>query len=283
VTLGEAARAAATRFAAAGIDTPEADARALAREAFGLDAARLITRAGDAADVHALARLEGLVARRLGGEPVDRILGRREFWGLDFILAPETLAPRADTETVVQAALDAVGGRDRPLSVLDLGVGSGCILLALLSELPRATGLGVDRSFGAARAARANAERLGLGGRARFVVGNWSAALGSRFDLVVSNPPYIASADMAGLDREVRDHDPAHALDGGADGLDAYRVIVADLPARLNPGGAATLELGAGQEADVTRLALKAGLRVDGAARADLGAVPRALVIRAAT
>ncbi|WP_020187080.1 peptide chain release factor N(5)-glutamine methyltransferase [Methylopila sp. 73B] len=283
MTLGEAARAAASRFAAAGIDTPEADARALAREAFGLDAARLIARASDAADVHALARLEGLIRRRLGGEPVDRILGRREFWGLDFTLAPETLAPRGDTETIVQAALDAVGGRDRPIAVLDLGVGSGCILLALLSELPRATGLGVDRSFGAARAARANAERLGLGARARVVVGDWATALGSRFDLVVSNPPYIASADMAGLDREVREHDPARALDGGADGLDAYRAIVADLPARLNTGGAAVLELGAGQETDVARLASQAGLRVDGAARIDLGGVPRALVLGAAT
>lgn len=283
MTLGEAARAAASRFALAGIDTPEADARALVREAFGLDAARLIARAGDAADVHALARLEHLVLRRLGGEPVDRILGRREFWGLDFMLAPETLAPRADTETVVQAALDAVGGGDRPLAVLDLGVGSGCILLALLSELPSATGLGVDRSFGAARAARANAERLGLGPRAHFVVGDWAAALGRRFDLVVSNPPYIASADVAGLDREVREHDPVRALDGGADGLDAYRAIVADLPARLNPGGAAVLELGAGQEPDVARLARQAGLRVDGAAWADLGGVPRALVVWAAT
>nr|WP_210341484.1 peptide chain release factor N(5)-glutamine methyltransferase [Methylopila capsulata] len=279
--MGEAARAAASRFAAAGIDTPEADARALAREAFGLDAAQLIARAGEPVDVDALARLEHLILRRLGGEPVDRILGRREFWGLDFTLAPETLAPRADTETVVQAALDAVGGRDRPIAVLDLGVGSGCILLALLSELPRATGLGVDRSFGAARAARANAERLGLGARVRVVVGDWATALGSRFDLVVSNPPYIASADMAGLDREVREHDPARALDGGADGLDAYRAIVADLPARLGPGGTAVLELGAGQEAGVTRLALQANLRVDGPAQVDLGGVPRALVMRA--
>lgn len=281
MTLGQAVRAAASRFAAAGIDTPEADARTLVREAFGLDAARLIARSGEAADADGVARLDGLILRRLAGEPVDRILGRREFWGLDFTLAPDTLAPRADTETVVQAALDAVGGRDRPLAVLDLGVGSGCILLALLSELPRATGVGVDRAFGAARAARANAERLGLGARARFVVGDWGTALGSRFDLVVSNPPYIASADLAGLDREVREHDPARALDGGADGLDAYRAIVADLPARLAPGGVAALELGAGQEADVASLVEAAGLRVGGPAWIDLGGVPRALVARA--
>ncbi|GLK74859.1 release factor glutamine methyltransferase [Methylopila jiangsuensis] len=276
-TLGDALRAAAARLGAAGLASPGFDAQALAQEAFALDRAALLARARDAAPADALARFEALVARRLEGEPVGRIRGFREFWGLTFRLAPDTLEPRPDTETVVEAALAALP--DRPARALDLGTGSGCLLLAVLSERSEAFGVGVDRAEGAARAARDNAARLGFGGRAAFLAGDWAGALTGGFDLVLSNPPYIPTADMGGLERDVRAFDPPAALDGGADGLDAYRAIIADLDRLLAPGGVAVLELGIGQEADVTRIAASAGFVPAGAARKDLGGVPRALTL----
>lgn len=278
MTLAEAVRAAAARLRAAGADTPDLDARVLAQEAFGLSAARLVAQAGSAPPEDGLIRLDMLVRRRAAGEPVARILGRREFWGLDFSLARETLEPRPDTETIVEAALAHVGDRARPLRLLDLGTGSGCILIALMSELPNAFGVGVDLSPPAAAAARRNAEALGFGERCRFIAGSWARALRGPFDLVVSNPPYIATADITALDVEVKDHDPRLALDGGADGLDAYRAIVSDLPRLLGPGAAAILELGAGQLDAVSAEARLAGLSCLGA-RADLGGTARAITL----
>ncbi|PZQ11294.1 MAG: peptide chain release factor N(5)-glutamine methyltransferase [Ancylobacter novellus] len=279
MTRGEAVRAVAARLRAAGCETPELDARTLAAAAFGLDAAGLIASGGDDAGSEARERLEAFAGRRAAGEPVARILGRREFWGLDFALAPETLAPRPDSETVVEAALAAAGERDRALRVLDLGTGTGCLLLAILSERPRAFGVGVDLAPAAAAAARANAEALGLGDRAAFFAGSWGDALGGTFDLVVSNPPYILSADVAGLDVEVRAHDPLLALDGGEDGLDAYRALADALPRLLADDGAAALELGAGQAEEVSAIMAEAGFSASRAAR-DLGGVPRALTVR---
>lgn len=278
MTLSEATRAAACALARGGIETPELDARVLAAEAFGVGAADALVGAGRA-PAAGLDALDGFVARRLAGEPVARILGRREFWGLDFALAPETLAPRPDTETVVETALSFVADRSSALRVLDLGTGTGCILLALLAELPRALGVGVDLAPGSAGTARRNAERLGLAGRASFLAGRWAEALNGRFDLVVSNPPYIESGAIAGLDREVRLHDPALALDGGADGLDAYRAILRDLPRLLAPEGSAVLEHGAGQGEAVAAIARGHGLDV-AAASADLAGVRRALAVR---
>ncbi|GLK81632.1 peptide chain release factor N(5)-glutamine methyltransferase [Methylopila turkensis] len=279
MTIGRALREAAARLAEARVDTPDLDARVLAGEAFGLDRAGMIARADAPAPQEAVAALAALVDRRLAGEPIARILGRREFWGLDLALAPATLTPRPDTETLVEEALQRAGPRDRALAIADLGTGTGCILLALLNERPNAFGVGVDRSAEAAAAARANAAALGLGARSAFLAGDWATALRGGFDLVVSNPPYITSAEIGGLDVEVRQHDPLAALDGGADGLDAYRAIVADLPRLLAPDGVAVLELGAGQENDVAALARAAGLAVLGPARRDLGGVPRALAL----
>ena len=279
MTFGEAARAAAARLASAGIETPDIDARLLAQAAFGLDAAQLLSAGRKTAPADGLARLGAFAERRASGEPVGRILGRREFWGLDFALAPETLEPRPDTETIVETALRLIEGKAGPLRILDLGTGTGCILLALLSELSNAWGLGVDRSPGAAAAAARNAAALGLSARAAFMAGDWAGAIAGGFDLVVSNPPYIASAEIAGLAREVRVHDPALALDGGADGLDAYRAIIAELPRLLAVGGCAVLELGIGQEAAVSELGRAAGFAPI-AARPDLGGVPRALALR---
>jgi release factor glutamine methyltransferase len=257
-------------------------------------AARLAGVAGETAHLEAkwllaeaggdLQRLEAMAARRLAGEPLDRIFGHRGFWTLDLAVTPDVLSPRPDTETVVAAARDGLRqfvGSSQQIRILDLGTGSGAILLALLAECPGAVGLGVDISAQALAVARANAARNGLQDRAQFRRGGWEAALGERYDLVVSNPPYIPTADIATLDREVRDHDPHLALDGGVDGLDAYRAIAALLPRLLAPGGFAVLEIGFGQGEAVAALAATAGLAVVDV-RPDLGGVPRAVVARVA-
>lgn len=277
LTIDALRRQMAAALASAGVETPHLDARLLVAHALGCAPAELLARGDTIPPPAAEAAAHALLARRLAGEPVARILGEREFWSLPFRLSPETLVPRPDTETLVEAALAHCPDRAAPLRILDLGTGTGALLAALLVELPHASGIGVDRSEGAARTARDNLARNGLGGRGRIVVGDWGAALTGGFDLVVSNPPYIRTGDMAGLDREVRLHDPALALVAGADGLDAYRAITADLPRLLAPGGLAVLELGAGQEPQVTSLVEAAGLTVPGPARPDLSDVPRAL------
>jgi release factor glutamine methyltransferase len=226
----------------------------------------------------ALGRLEGFSARRLAGVPVWRILGEREFWGLPFSLSPATLEPRPDSETLVEAALTALAGRrEEELSLLDLGTGTGCLLLALISELPKARGLGIDLSGEACTTAAGNAARNGLGGRATFRQGDWTQGLAGRFDLIVSNPPYIPSGEIAGLAAEVREHDPLLALDGGADGLEPYRLFAACLPALIAPGGILVLEIGAGQGPDVVALMRAGGLEFR-MSRNDLGGHERALI-----
>ncbi|KQT70883.1 protein-(glutamine-N5) methyltransferase, release factor-specific [Methylobacterium sp. Leaf465] len=242
---------------------PARDARFLLLDLLGLSATDLILRGHQPLGPEGAATLEGAVARRVAGEPVARIVGAWEFWGLPFGLAPETLVPRADTETLVEAALALHPDRGRRLRVLDLGTGSGCILVALLSELPNATGIGLDRSHAALVQARANAVRNGVGTRAAFVCADWTAGLSGAFDLIVSNPPYIARDTIRGLDIEVRGHDPMAALDGGPDGLGAYQSIVAALsvgPVRLAPGGALAFEVGYDQAEAVGMLGTQAGL-----------------------
>jgi release factor glutamine methyltransferase len=280
MSVARVRRAIAARLGAAGIESAELDARVLLAHALGRNAAQLIAAADEPLPVEAVARADHLVRRRLAGEPVARIVGRREFWSREFRLGPDTLVPRPESETVVEAALAAFSGRDADLRVLDLGVGSGALLAAILIERPRATGIGIDRSAGALAVARANLHSLGLSARAALLCGDWTAALGVRFDLVVANPPYVATAELAVLSLEVRENDPTFALDGGPDGLAAYRAIVADLSRVLTPGGVAVLELGQGQEAAVVALANARGLVADGAARRDLSGVSRALVLR---
>ena len=254
----------ADRLAAAGIAEPRRELRLLQIEAGG---ARSLADWPDRPHPG----LEALANRRAAREPVSRIVGRREFWSRDFLLTAETFDPRPDSETVVEAALAAMPSYG---SVLDLGAGSGCLLAALLAERPGAWGLGIDRSPGACRTARRNLKGL----RAFVAAGDWGAAVAGRFDLVVSNPPYIPSAEIAALMPEVRDHDPRLALDGGADGLDAYRAILGGLPRLLSPGGAAVLELGIGQADAVAALAEANGLPVRDI-RADLAGIPRAMVL----
>jgi len=220
-----------------------------------------------------------MLRRTLAHEPLSRVLGAREFWGLDFMLSPDTLDPRPETETLVEAVLARLPERGRPRRFLDLGTGTGCLLLALLSEYPAATGVGVDLAAGAVDTAARNAERHGLRPRAEFVVGNWGKGLTEAFDVIVANPPYIASSDLAALPPEVRDYDPSLALDGGADGLAAYRAIAADLPRLLAPAGFFACEIGAGQENAVAGIISAAGLVIDNVLP-DLAGIPRCVVAR---
>jgi release factor glutamine methyltransferase len=277
-TRAEAISALRAAFVTAGWSEAAQEARLLVRRVLNLDPMELVLRPdeplGEAAE-----RLQAMAYRRLAREPLARLLGEREFWGLLFRLSPDTLEPRPDTETVVGAALDALPDPDAPVRLLDLGTGSGCLLVALLAERPRAVGLGADRSEGALRTARANAARNGVGDRASFVLADWGAALRGPFDLIVSNPPYIPSSDLAGLDPEVRLHDPRAALDGGLDGLAAYRAILAQAPRLLAPAGHLILEVGAAQADPVARLGRKAGFELLGV-RPDLGRIPRAVTLR---
>jgi release factor glutamine methyltransferase len=268
------------RFRAAGLPTADLDARLLVAAALGMPADRVVLAGATPVEAAAASRADALAARRLAGEPVGRILGVREFWSIPFRLAPDVLEPRPDTETVVEAALAAIARRgSRDLTLADLGTGSGAILVALLTELPRATGIGVDISEAAARVARTNAEAAGVGDRALFVVGDFAATLRRGLDLVISNPPYISSDEMAGLSREVLDHDPRRALDGGADGLEAYRAILGRIDELLAPHGVVVLETGAGQAEAVSALAVAAGLEVE-EIRADLGGRARSVTAR---
>ena len=278
-TVETARRALATRFRQQGIDSAELDARLLTGGAFGLDLTGLIAATTRIVTPDEAAHLENFLQRRLLGEPVARILGVKEFWGLTLNLSAATLVPRPDTETVVELALEVCRRQERR-RIADIGTGSGAILLALLSELPDATGVGTDISLEALRMARNNAARLGLTQRAAFVACNYTAALSGPFDLIVSNPPYIRSADIAGLDREVREYDPPRALDGGPDGLAAYRAIAPDAARLLAPGGTLIVEAGYGQSGPIAELMSASGLTPDVPPKADLAGIPRAVAGR---
>jgi len=273
-TLNGLRRLAEARLRDAGIDTPDLDARYLLEHALGLTRTDFVANAERHVSETDVASALALIDRRVAREPVGRILGHREFWTIDLALNPDTLEPRPDTETVVEAVLKATPDRNANLHLLDLGTGTGCILLALLAELPNAQGLGVDLSPLAVEAAAGNAERNGLSSRARFQTGDWGNGLKDRFDIVVSNPPYIPSAEIATLEPEVREHDPRRALDGGPDGLAPYRVIAAQLPALLVPGGLVAVEVGQGQAADVARLLAAQGIGAVESVR-DLGGIER--------
>ncbi len=259
----------AARLAAAGIEEPRREARLLLAAAHGIDAAGLLLRAElDEAGY------EPLVARRCAREPMAYILGHKEFWGLDFAVSPATLIPRADSETLVAAALAHCPA---PRCVLDLGTGTGCLLLAVLAECGTAFGVGVDISLHAAALAAHNARSLGLGGRASFIVGDWAGAIAGQFDLLLSNPPYIPQGEITGLMPEVARYEPSRALDGGEDGLDAYRRIIAELPRLLAPGGVAVLELGLGQAGHLAELAGQTGFACT--LRQDLACVARTAIL----
>lgn len=282
--IDSALRMATAQLQAAGVAQARLDARLLLSAATGLSPEAMIREPDAELPQVQAEKYTAMIARRLAREPVSRILGRREFWSLEFEITPDTLDPRADSETLISAALGLIEDRARPLRILDIGTGSGCLLLALLSELPHAQGLGIDVSRGALDVAQRNAVRLGLSGRAQFGVcdvqhPSWTGQLAPPYGLVISNPPYIENAVIAGLAPEVSCFDPFGALAGGEDGLDFYRIITISLADLLMPGGWAVLETGAGQAGDVQQLLSQVGLDRQHRYR-DLGGVDRAVAGR---
>jgi release factor glutamine methyltransferase len=271
VNIGALLRSATAQLAQKGIDSAALEARLLLACVLGVERNTPIDRAGDIDP----APFNALLARRLSHEPLAFITGRQGFWTLDLAVSPATLIPRADSETLIQAALE----QPAPRAILDLGTGTGCLLLAALSEFPGAFGVGVDLSPDAAALAARNARECGLSARAAFLAGRWSHAMAGRFDLVLSNPPYIPAADIPALMPEVARFEPARALDGGADGLDAYRALAEALPALLAQDGRAILEIGQDQGPAVSAIMASNGLETL-TIKPDLGGIPRALVLR---
>lgn len=277
MTLAENLKLAVQRLQSAGIAEPELDVRLLCEAATGFDRTQQLIRRDDPWDDHSLTVFQHLIDRRAAREPVARILGQRDFWGMTFYLSPATLEPRPDSETLIEAALKARPDRAAIKTILDLGTGTGCLLAALLSEYQEATGLAVDRSPEAAATAQANFVRLGFGPRAQAIVGDWAQGVTGPFDIIISNPPYIGEDEL--LAPEVRQHDPAAALFAGADGLSDYRRLIPQLSPLLAPGGIAILEVGLGQSSLVSQLAKAQNMRVL-SIESDLNDIPRAVILR---
>lgn len=267
-------------FRVAGVDDPATDARLLLCAAAEIDHAALIRDPDTELEEDARVRLSAFANRRVAREPVTRILGSRGFWSLDIEVGAGVLDPRPDSETVIDAALRAFADRQaEPLRIADLGSGSGALICALLDVFGRATGVAVDLSSQARRLTERNLRACGILSRARVIEGDWAILKGEAFDLVVSNPPYIRSGDIASLDAEVRDYDPRLALDGGADGLDAYRSLADLLPGLLSTHGRAIVEMGAGQVAGIADVMRAGGLEIE-AVQSDLSGIERAMILR---
>jgi len=261
------------QLAEAGIETPRREARYILAAAHGLTQTELLS-----LDETDEAKFAPLLARRRAHEPLAYITGVKEFWGLSFAVSPATLIPRPDSETLIEAAIETFPDKTAVKTILDLGTGTGCLLLAALTEFPAAFGIGIDISPDAATLAATNAKMLGLSHRAAFLAANWATPLAQKFDLVLSNPPYIPTRDLATLMPDVAHYEPATALDGGADGTAAYQTIIAALPALLSPNGAAIIELGLNQAEPVAAFARAASFTTK--TRPDLAGIPRALILR---
>ena len=270
---------AAKRLRTAGIPSPRREARLLLAHALHVSPDHVVSGDLRPACTEALDRYETAVARRTAREPLAYIVGSREFWSLNFAIAPGILVPRPESETLVEEALRRLPVRDAPLRALDLGTGSGCLLLAFLSEKPRAFGLGVDNSQIAVVTARRNAGSLGLADRAKFIRGDWADGISGAFDPIFVNPPYLATSELPLLEPEVARYEPRTALDGGHDGLSAYRRILPSLALCLAPDGIAFLEIGQGQAKAVENLLAEAKLGMDGTV-CDLAGIPRCVVVR---
>lgn len=272
-------RDAAVALTAAGIDNARFEARLLLGHAAGVSIEWLIAHGDEAPPPRVVEALRALTARRIRREPMAYVLGEREFWGLPFKVSPAVLVPRPDSETLIEAALALMPGRAEPWRIVDLGVGSGCLLLTLLREFPNARGVGMDASAEALSVAQGNADALGVAARTRLVGGDWrhqgwAGPLGGPFDLLVSNPPYIETGAIDGLMPEVARFEPRLALDGGGDGLAAYRAIADQAAGLVVPGGRVLIEAGEGQAFDITALLSDAGFAVDSPWK-DLGGVDR--------
>ncbi len=280
--ISESLRAGIASLRGAGADSPGLDARLLLAHALGATVEEILRDEGRQLTRSEETFYNGLLARRAAREPVSRITGRREFWSLEFEINRDTLDPRADSETLITATLDLIKDRNRALRILDIGTGSGCLLLALLSEFPNATGVGADVSMGALFAANANADRLGFAARAQFIhcdlrAVDWRSKCGGPFDLLIANPPYLAEYDFTALAPEVAQHEPRVALAGGADGLDFYRLITISMEYLLAGGGHVVFEVGQGQSAQIASLLFSQGLAVL-PPYCDLGGVERAVI-----
>lgn len=279
--IGASIRDVAALFHVCGVDDPKVSARFLAQAACNFSAAELVARMDEPLGASAAEKLVNFVARRLRHEPVSRILGRRHFWRNEFLIDPSVLDPRPETELILETALARLAARrNEPLRILDLGTGSGALLCALLQEFPASVGTGVDLSRPACRIATENLQRLGLSARGSILNSNWrDQPIDDEWDLIVSNPPYIASGQIADLSPDVRDWDPHLALDGGVDGLDAYRVLAPILMGRLATTGLALLEIAFDQELTATAILHASGLQII-ETRHDLSGRPRVLVVK---
>lgn len=274
----EALREAVKQLQAARIETASLDARVLLEHVLGISREQLLLAFDDVMTPKEEQAYQAIIAERAKRRPVAQLIGKREFWGMDFIVTEDTLTPRPDSETLVEAVLANVKDKAAPLKILDLGTGTGCLLLSLLKELPNASGMGVDASPKALSVARENAKNLEFSLRARFRINDWCQGLGETFDIVVANPPYIATTDILGLEPEVAQFEPKLALDGGADGLKAYRDVVAALPPVLAAEAIVGFEVGAGQHAALAEIAAGQGFAVK-EMRQDLQGVMRAVLI----
>lgn len=279
VSVEDAIRHTSATLRSAGIEGATNEARLLVAHTLECDSASLHAGAGNLLSVDQRRRLDGLVLHRARRAPLAQVTGIREFWSRDFEVTVDTLTPRPDSETLIQCCLDRFGSRG-PASILDLGTGSGCLLVTLLAIWKRSQGLGVDLSEHALAVAARNARRHGVGERAAFICGDWDAAVAGRFDLVVSNPPYVRTGEIGALDPEVALHEPGIAIDGGPDGLDCYRRIVPGLARHLSPGGVVVLEHGPNQGSHIVSLASPCGLGMVVSAR-DLAGRRRVLVFGA--
>jgi release factor glutamine methyltransferase len=269
---------AAVQLRRAGIESPRREARLLLGHAIGVSPGEIaISRI--AISQKSAERFSALLNRRCRREPFSYITGTREFWSLAFAVSREVLIPRPETETLIESALRQFPSRDAAVRVLDLGTGSGCLLLAFLSERPNGTGVGVDLSQAALRLAADNARDLSLQPRVRFIQSHWASAISGTFDVAFANPPYIPTGEFAGLAAEVAQHEPRLALDGGADGLRAYREIAAELPKSMAPGAMLFVEVGYGQAPDVRKIFGAAKFQHQDTVR-DLGGIPRCVVMR---
>jgi release factor glutamine methyltransferase len=272
-------RDAAVALTAAGIDNARFEARLLLAHAAGVTIEWLVAHGDEAPPPSVVEALRALTARRIRREPMAYVTGEREFWGLPFKVSPAVLVPRPDSETLIEAALALMPGRTEPWRIVDLGVGSGCLLLTLLREFPNARGVGLDASAEALSVAQYNADALGVGARTHLVRGDWrlqgwAGQLGGPFDLLVSNPPYIETEAIDGLMPEVARFEPRLALDGGGDGLAAYRIIADQAAGLVVHGGRVLIEAGEGQATDISKLLSAAGFAVGGPWK-DLGGIDR--------
>ena len=261
-TLGSLYRNLIIELSNAQIDKPYLEARILLTHAADIEESRITGHPEVELDCYSISKLKKIAERRKHGEPIAYIVGEKEFWSLNFSVTKETLIPRPDSEILIEAVLNMISNYTDSLSILDLGTGSGCLLLALLTELPNANGIGIDISSEACMVAKKNSENLGLSERAKFRQGNWMDNIQDKFDIIITNPPYIANSQIKYLTNEVRFFEPHLALSGGPDGLSAYRLIIKDSTSHLKPDGILAAEIGINQRRDISDIFIENGLKI---------------------